>query len=240
MHHVAGENRVLPGGGDIDTHVPRGVTRARGQPDLVVEREIVVDEPALARLHHRQRRNLESRAEELDAWIGSARSQEAAAAAWLASEGSQATVVEERISSWLRSDDSLATRNLILRCASLCGLHVSAIRIDAIEDPLSSDSNSLGAGTILGVEAGHGESRDADDPTDLVALPLAAERYVVEGTGSLSSLLMFCGVLPEMPTPLRLRSLTTEEVEGRHTFRVAAEKLCVRPEDDEQDDFDAL
>ena len=168
--------------------------------------------------------SLSERATQLRTWIEEAHREQRAVATFRSSGGEDtAEQVDARLSTWLAPHDPVETRNLLLKLARAGGLDVTDIAIVRDVQPTSSDGPAHRGTTVLGASIGPPPapvSHGAIQP-----LPLAADRYLVSGTGALPAVLAFCGVVGAMPHPLRLRSVRVDAAGDGHRFKLGFEKL---------------
>jgi hypothetical protein len=166
--------------------------------------------------------SLSGRAAALNRWIDEAQLEVRQVAAFLAAGGAGgAQPTDQELERWLAPHDRLATKELLLTTARASGLSVDRAELHPDTDPLSADDAPTSDVTVLGLQVGSGTApRVLGSP-----LTLRADRYVLVGTGRVTSLLLFCGVLREMPAPLRLRSVQLEAAGNGVRFSVTIDKL---------------
>lgn len=171
--------------------------------------------------------DIANHADALRGWIDDARREEALVAKFRAANGeSLALKTAAEVQRWLAPHDSLETRNLILKTARACGLTVTSADLTTDIAPLAAEAPGQSTTTVLGTAL----APPASAPASVFGapVPMQADRYVLSGTGGVSAVLLFCGVLHEMPAPLRLRSVRLDASDDTHRFIITIDKLRER------------
>jgi hypothetical protein len=170
------------------------------------------------------REHIADRALTLRGWINDAQHEQGEVTAFRHSDGSaRAAEAAASVQRWLVPHDALETRNLILKTARACGLDISSAELTPDVDPLHVETPAQQSTMVLGATLALAEPAPATATG--VSRPLVADHYVVAGTGALSSLLLFCGVLDAMPAPLRLRSVRLEATDAAFRFTLSIDKV---------------
>lgn len=125
---------------------------------------------------------------------------------------------------WLGGADPMSLRNQLVAVAQGCGLAMQNVSVSEGVLPLGEGAPIGSRRVVLG-------SFDDTDDSDFgmdeqpQGPPLSATRFSIEGTGPLSGVLLFAGLLRELPQPLRLQSLDLRLVAGGARFVLVTDRL---------------
>ncbi len=139
---------------------------------------------------------------------------------------------------WLRDVPNADVAWLLELMATRCGVTINAIASEELRNPLEHEGQSavLAAGVtqILGVaidpdaEFDEEESIEWDPEAELTELTpkvFDATRWTLDGQGSLTSVIMFAGLLRASEAPLRLRTFDISRFGETFTFVITADRL---------------
>lgn len=146
-------------------------------------------------------------AEEVEALSAEDQALAARQAALQASDRSR----DEEALRWLAPCDVMSLRNDLVAVARACGLTLDAVRVEEGLDLLS----------------GGQEAEEGEDGSLLVAA-----RFSLSGEGPLSAVLLFAGLLRDLPMPLRLHALELSPAGPRGGFTLEADRLSCPPLDE--------
>lgn len=186
---------------------------------------------------------------DLESSVGAIRTDEQGLRDWLERLGEQPEDLHSRAERWLGETDTMELRNRLVAVARMSGLTLSTVAMERGHSPLTGGRVKEQAAMVLGSslddddfgdEFGDDELEDelgdefgdefGDEPAparpEAGPPPLTATRFTLSGTGPASGVLLFSGLLRELPHPLRLLMLEIDPADQGCRFLLVADRLA--------------
>jgi hypothetical protein len=159
--------------------------------------------------------------------------------AWNERIGEEPQDLADRARQWLSETDPIELRNRLIAVAGPCGLTLGGVAVEEGLQPLADEEVMESLLMVLGATADDDPFGDeeGDDPwaedgggggEEFAAPeipPLSATRYTISGHGPVSGVVLFSGLLRQLPEPLRLLSLDVTMDDGGARFTLVADRL---------------
>jgi hypothetical protein len=150
---------------------------------------------------------------------------------WHARLGSEPLDLAARAARWLGNVDPIVLRNHLIVVAGPCGLSLRGLAVEEGVKPLAGEEVMASLRMVLGkVEEadpfGDPDGRPAETEEQDANIPmLTATRYTISGDGPVSGVILFAGLLRQLPEPLRLLSIDMSISDGGARFTLIADRL---------------